>query len=276
MRQDDGMPILDKDMTLCISVASRPSNLGTRFHNFLYDELSLPFVYKAFAPVDIGQTIAGIRGLGIRGCSVSMPFKEAVIPLVDEMTESAAAIDSVNTIVNTDGRLVAYNTDYTAVRKLVEESGTSPSSALVQGSGGMAKAVVAALHDCGVARITVRSRNGATGSQLAKRYSAEWVPESVQVQADLLVNATPIGMAGGDAEDDLPFARELIEAADSVLDVVAIPAETPLLRAARAASKRVMTGVEVTALQAADQFELYTGVRPTADQVQRAAAFSRS
>ena len=101
------MPILNKDMTLCISLAGRPSNLGTRFHNSLYDELGLNFIYKAFTTDDLEGAVRGIRALGIRGCSVSMPFKEAVIPLVDELEPSAAAIESVNTIVNAGGRLVA-------------------------------------------------------------------------------------------------------------------------------------------------------------------------
>src|ERR1700688_3484359 len=102
--------MLNKDTTVCISLAGRPSNIGTRFHNYLYEELGLNFAYKAFSTGDLDRAIGGVRALGIRGCSVSMPFKEAVIPLVDELTASARAIASVNTIVNDDGRLTAYNT----------------------------------------------------------------------------------------------------------------------------------------------------------------------
>jgi Shikimate dehydrogenase substrate binding domain len=100
-------------------VAGRPSNVGTRFHNFLYAELGLDLVYKAFTTTDLAAAIAGIRALGIRGCGVSMPYKEACIELVDEMDGSAEAIGSVNTIVNTGGRLRAYNTDCLAVAKLL-------------------------------------------------------------------------------------------------------------------------------------------------------------
>ena len=106
-------------MTLCISLSARPSNNGTRFHNHLYGQLDLNWIYKAFAPTNLEQAIAGVRGLGIRGCAVSMPYKEDVIALVDEMDPSAKAIDSVNTIVNTDGHLKAYNTDYTAIEQLL-------------------------------------------------------------------------------------------------------------------------------------------------------------
>ena len=73
--------MLSKDTQLCISMSGRPSNIGTRFHNRLYDELGLDFVYKAFSPVDLAQAVAGIRGLPIRGAAVSMPFKEQVIPI---------------------------------------------------------------------------------------------------------------------------------------------------------------------------------------------------
>ena len=131
-------PPLSKDTRLCISLAGRPSNIGTRFHNHLYDELGLDFIYKAFTTTDIVAAIGGVRALGIRGCSVSMPFKEDVIALVDHVEPSARAIHSVNTIVNDDGRLTASNTDYIAVQTLIEDHGLQPSqSVLIRGSGGI-------------------------------------------------------------------------------------------------------------------------------------------
>ena len=68
---------VDRDTVLCISLAARPSNHGVRFHNWLYDKLGLNYLYKAVAPTDIAQAVAGIRGLGIRGAGVSMPYKQA-------------------------------------------------------------------------------------------------------------------------------------------------------------------------------------------------------
>ena len=270
------MPILNKDMSVCISLAARPSNLGTRFHNFLYDELGLNFIYKAFTTDDIEGAVRGIRALGIRGCSVSMPFKEAVIPLVDVMEESAAAIESVNTIVNDGGRLSASNTDYEAVAQLIAEQGLDPAlRVLVRGSGGMAKAVVAAFRDAGFEHVTVLARNAAIGSTLAAQYGYEWVADDpAPGSADVIVNVTPLGMQGADASA-LAFSDEHIAAASVVFDVVAFPAETPLILAARAAGKTVITGAEVHALQAARQFERYTGASITPEQIARAAAFSR-
>src|SRR5262249_62292703 len=115
-------PPFSKDTTLCISLAGRPSNIGTRFHNQLYDQLGIDFIYKAFTTTDIAAAIGGVRALGIRGCSVSMPFKRDVIALVDDVEESARAVDAVNTIVNDDGHLTASNTDYIAVRSLVADN----------------------------------------------------------------------------------------------------------------------------------------------------------
>lgn len=266
-------PPLTKDTTLCISLAARPSNIGTRFHNHLYDVLGLDFLYKAFTTTDIAAAIGGVRALGIRGCSVSMPFKEAVLELVDEVEESAAAIASVNTIVNTDGHLSASNTDYTAVRSLV--AGLSPMPFLLRGSGGMAKAVATALHDAGFTEGTLVARNEAAGRSLADGLGLAYAA-TVAEPAPMVVNVTPIGMAGGPEASELSFEEAVVAAADVVFDVVAMPAETPLVRAGRAAGKRVITGAEVIALQAAEQFERYTGVRPTAEQVAEASRVSRA
>ena len=169
------VPILNKDMTLCISLSARPSNNGTRFHNHLYEQLGLNWIYKAFAPTDLAQAIAGVRGLGIRGCAVSMPYKEDVIALVDVMDPSAKAIDSVNTIVNDGGRLTAYNTDYTAIEQLLQSNAVPTDySVLVLGAGGMAKATVAALRDAGFKDVTVVARNEGSGRALAEQYGFAW------------------------------------------------------------------------------------------------------
>lgn len=268
-------------MTLCISLSARPSNNGTRFHNHLYEQLNLNWIYKAFAPTNLEQAIAGVRGLGIRGCAISMPYKEDVIALVDEMDPSAKAIDSVNTIVNTDGRLKAYNTDYTAIEQLLATNKVPTGySVLVQGAGGMAKATVAALRDAGFADVTVIARNEVAGRALADQYGFRWQETLDGGTADLIINVTPIGMAGGmsgGAEADaLAFPQEAIDAAQVVFDVVALPAETPLIKAARAAGKPVITGAEVATIQALEQFVLYTGVRPTAEQVRAAEEFMRA
>ncbi|MFT4259720.1 shikimate 5-dehydrogenase [Microbacterium sp.] len=271
------MTLLNKDMTLCISLSARPSNNGTRFHNHLYEQLDLNWIYKAFAPADLGQAIAGVRGLRIRGCAISMPYKEDVIALVDRMDASATAIDSVNTIVNDDGVLTAYNTDYSAIAQLIEKNGLDPAATvLLRGSGGMAKATAAAFRDAGFTAVTIAARNEQRGRELAGLYGFTWVAEPGGLTADVIVNVTPIGMAQGPDEHALPFDAGQIAAASVVFDVVALPAETPLVKAGRAAGKTVITGAEVATRQALEQFVLYTGIRPSAEQVRAAEAFMRA
>ncbi len=183
---------LDKDTLLCISLSGRPSNIGTRFHNYLYGELGLNFVYKAFTTNDLQAAVGGIRALGIRGAGVSMPFKERIIEYVDVMHESASVIESVNTVVNEDGVLHAYNTDYQAIANLLRDNALHHSlSVAVAGSGGMAKAVVAAVRDYGFTDVTVVARNETTGGALAKQYGFDWQPELGAARPGLLINATP-------------------------------------------------------------------------------------
>lgn len=110
---------INKDTEVCMSLVSRSGNFGTRLHNFLYAAMNLNYLYKAFATTDFKSAIAGIRALAIRGCAISMPFKEEVMQYLDAINPSAARIRAVNTIVNDDGVLTGFDTDYTAIQKIV-------------------------------------------------------------------------------------------------------------------------------------------------------------
>ena len=268
--------LLDRDTRLCISLAARPSNIGTRFHNYLYAELGLNFVYKACTTTDLDGAVGGIRALGIRGAGISMPFKQDCIPLLDGLDESARVVSAVNTIVNDchgDGStvLTGYNTDVLAVRRLLP---TPDGPAVVAGSGGMASAALAALRGLGYEDVAVLARNEDTGRALAKRHGCEWLPRLDGRAPTLLLNATPLGMAGTESAA-LPFSRTAVAEARTVLDVVAMPVQTPFIRLAGELGVTTITGDRVIALQAAEQFAKYTGVRPSDEQVARASAYSR-
>ena len=266
---------LGKDTRMCVSLSARPGNFGTRFHNHLYRELGLDFVYKAFATDDIRGALVGVRALRIRGCAISMPFKETCIEHLDDLTPSAARIGAVNTIVNDDGHLTGHNTDCSAVRTLLEEHALPPDTPFaLRGSGGMARAVVCALHDAGLTRGVFVARNRETGPSLARASGLDWTPELTGEPPALLINATPIGMAGTPDAQSLPFTEDQIRAADIVFDVVATPSRTPFLQLATTLGKQTITGAEVIVLQAATQFELYTGHRPTPEAITRAATFA--
>jgi shikimate dehydrogenase len=260
-----------------MSLAARPSNFGTRFHNYLYDVLGLDYLYKAFTTKDLKAAIGGVRALGIRGCAISMPFKEECIPMLDELDTSASAINSVNTIVNTDGYLKAYNTDYIAIATLLRQHQVSRNyTFILRGSGGMAKAVACALRDAGFEKGTIVAKNEETGPKLSRLYGFEWRKEMGDLKADLLINATPIGMANGEDADKLSFTEQQVEQAQCIFEVVALPVETPLLKLAENKEKAVITGSEVFAIQAVEQFVLYTGVRPDDRLFHQAALHARN
>ncbi|MDF7667487.1 shikimate 5-dehydrogenase [Orbaceae bacterium ESL0727] len=271
--------IINKDTLVCMSLSARPSNFGTRFHNYLYEKLNLNYLYKAFTTHNLKDAIYGIKALGIRGCAISMPFKEACIEFMDELDPSAKIIHAVNTIVNTDGYLKAYNTDYTAVAKLIEQNQIDSHTPFVlKGSGGMANAVIGAFYDAGFKHGIVAARNQAKGSALAKRYGYQWIKDEQQIpteQAKLIINVTPIGMLGGAEATHLAFPKAMIEHADTVFDVVALPVETPMLTYAKQINKKIISGADVGVIQAVEQFVLYTGVRPSQELVDQAANFAR-
>lgn len=263
---------ISKDTRLCMSLSARPGNFGTRFQNHLYQAMELDFIYKAFTTTDLPGAIGGIRALGIRGCAISMPFKEACIPMLDALDPSAEVIGSVNTIVNDDGVLRGFNTDYIAIDRLIDRHALSPDSTLLlRGSGGMGKAVASAFRDRGFAKGKIVSRNETTGRALAESCGWEWHAVPDGLQADLLVNVTPLGMAGGAETETVAFPEAVIGSSKTVFDVVAAPVETKLIRAAKMRHIPVITGDAVMVLQGVEQFVLYTGMRPTDGQLQAAS-----
>ncbi|OCG72932.1 shikimate 5-dehydrogenase [Gilliamella sp. Occ4-3] len=271
--------IINKDTTVCMSLSARPSNFGTRFHNYLYEKLHLNYLYKAFTTNNLKDAIYGIKALGIRGCAISMPYKEACIEFIDELDDSVKSIQSINTIVNTNHHLKAYNTDYIAVAKLIVENNIDNTTPFVlKGSGGMANAVIGAFYDAGFKNGIIVARNQQKGEALAKRYGYKWVKDEQEIlphQAKLIINVTPIGMLGGIESETLAFPTTMIKNADIVFDVVALPVDTPMIKYAQKINKIIISGADVAVLQALEQFVLYTGVTPSDELVRQAGEFAR-
>jgi shikimate dehydrogenase len=258
--------MINKDTQLCISVSSRPSNFGTILHNAAYAELGLNFAYKAFGISDLAGAIAGVRALGIRGCSVSMPFKGAVVPLLDALDETAQAIGAVNTVVNEKGTLTGYNTDAHGARVALETLGIHKQDrVLLLGSGGAARAIMYALQQLQLGRVVLASRDFRRARQLAEYGGAEAIEWSSRNQTgvDVLINATPVGMEPD--IDEMPSNENVVCGCRAVMDVVVSPAETRLIKEAKKLGKRVALGHEMSLHQAAAQFRLYTGVEPPLD-----------
>lgn len=271
----------DKTTAFCMSISARPSHFGIRFHNFLYEELGLNYLYKSFAaanPEAFDDGIRAMKSLGIRGCGISMPYKERALSWADELTASAQQIGAINTLVNENGRLIGHNTDALAIQTILKDISLDRNSSfvLLLGSGGMARAMAWALRDSGFKNVLICSRNSETGSRLAADFGFKWQSSLNSLEglplADLLINTTPIGMLPYNKENDpTPFSRDQIASAKWIIESVASPPETQLVRISKEAGKPVISGFEITVLQAVEQFHLYTGTRPDSEAVRRAA-----
>ena len=251
---------LDKDTQLCVSIASQPGNFGTTIHNTAFQACGLNYIYKSFGITDLENAVEGLRAFGIRGCGVSMPYKEKIIPLLDEIDQEAAAIGAINTVVNTKGLLKGYNTDVygvdVAIDKLFVSSHTN---AIVVGAGGMSKAIVTAMKKKGIKKITLFNRTPHKVKQMAEQFSIDvgCFAELKESTAELLVNATSVGMAP-DVEGCI-FTEDQIFKASAVLDVPTNPMQTTLIRLAESHNKLIIPGHFISLHQAALQFKLYTG-----------------
>lgn len=262
---------LDKDTVVCISVAARPGNLGTVVHNAAFAATGLNFIYKAFRVSDIAAAMAGVRTFGIRGCGVSMPFKEAVIPHLDKLDASAAEIGAVNTVVNEDGQLTGFNTDvHGARRALADVTGLAAKRTVLLGAGGVAKAIAYALREMGAKDVVVSGRTPRKADDLAAAFGYRTIPWAARSRtpADVVINATSIGMAPDD--DECPVDEGMLADCATVMDVVVAPILTRLIRAADALGKEVIPGYRMSLHQAAMQFQLYTGLEPPLAAMERA------
>jgi len=262
--------MINKDTQMCISVASRPSNFGTTLHNAAYLAMGLNFVYKAFEISDLAGALTGVRALNIRGCSVSMPFKVAALPLLDDIDETALLIGAVNTIVNDSGWLTGYNTDAVGALKALESISAEPGeTVLLLGAGGAARAIVFALRQIGFSQVRVCNRDPKKIKELESILHCEEVPwdERHQSGADLLINATSVGMSPN--LDDSPMDFGFLSQARAVMDVVVSPIESSLIKLARSMGKQVAPGYLMSLEQSIAQFRLYTGEAPPRDVMEK-------
>lgn len=236
----------------------------------------LDLVYLAFPtpPDALADAVAGLRALGAAGANVTMPHKEAILPLLDGLHPDAAAIGAVNTVVSSTEGLIGHNTDVEGLERfLTEDTGLDAVGleAVVVGSGGAARAVVRAAEKLGVARIGIAGRDEAKAAGVALLANvAEVVPwaetERRAGAADLVINATPVGMGG---EDLLPGA--VFRPGQTVLDLIYSPPSTLFVERARRAGADAWGGLGMLIHQAALSFRLWTGVDAPLEAMSAAA-----
>lgn len=264
-------PSLGSRLTLCGSLSLHPVSTGAAMHLAGYAALGLPFTYVPFKVADLAGALGGMRALGIRGLGVSMPFKQAVIPLLDALAPLAARIGAVNTVVNDEGRLTGHNTDAVGAARAIEEAlPLAGARVLLLGAGGAARAIAFAFVDRG-ADVCVANRDRGKAEALAAACGARAAGLEEAARAgdyDAVVNATSVGMREVDAGSPVPEAA--IRAGMVVMDIVYKPIETELVRAARRRGAVAIHGGRMLLYQAAGQFELYTGSAAPLDAMEAA------
>ena len=245
-------------------------SLSPRLHSFLLARAGLNYCYLAFRvpEASLGEALSGMRALGIRGVNVTIPHKEAVIPFLDELSPAAEAIGAVNVIVNEAGRLRGHNTDWEGFLKALDSRGVGlcGRKAVVVGAGGAAAAVVYALVSSG-AEVAVVNRTPSRARALARRFSSLGSVTHGGLhdlaaflrEAELLVNATPVGMTPHAEESPVP--ADLLREGLVVYDLVYNPPETKLLRDAGERGCLAIGGLEMLVYQGIRALELWTGHR---------------
>ena len=278
-------------MTRYLGVIGHPgkTSLSPSFQQAALDALRLDVRYEAWptAEEELADRIAGLREADRLGANVTIPHKEAVVPLLDEVDELASRVGAVNTIVNRDGRLSGHNTDVGGfLRALREDGGFEPAGArvVVAGAGGAARAVTVALIDSGAASVTVVNRTLARAGRLVDELRPAAGSTELHALPDvavswagaarscrLLINCTSVGMAGTPEEKESPVPTEAIPSDALVFDLIYQPAETPLMAAARRRGARVLGGLPMLIYQGAESFRMWTGHEAPTDVMFEAA-----
>ena len=250
-------------------------------HNSAFEATNTNGVYLAWEvdATELAETVANIRRYQMYGINLSMPYKEQVIAYLDQLSEEACLIGAVNTVVNREGTLIGYNTDGKGFFKSLPSFKISRKKLVLLGAGGAAKAILAQAILDGVSQISVFVRSSSmekTRPYLEKIQNATgfrvdlFALEDVQdlqdsiTKADLLVNATSVGMDG--SSQPIPTSIVLPEKL-MVADVIYQRFETPFLKWARNQGNQSINGLGMLLYQAAEAFELWTGKEMPTDQI---------
>lgn len=228
-------------------------------HNEGFQAAGIDGVYLAFEVSDISEAVKGIRALGIRGVSVTIPHKVSVMSHLDEIDEKARKIGAVNTIVNENGRLRGYNTDCDgALSALMTKTEVQGKLVLIAGAGGAARAVGFGLKEKG-AQVVFCNRTEIKAKNLAEKLEGDFCPmnDIEKTPWDIIVNTTSVGMTPD--VDKMPVPEILLKPGQIVMDIVYNPLKTHLLEKAGKAGCITVDGVTMFVHQGLCQFELWTG-----------------
>ncbi len=261
--------------------------ISPAMHNAAFKKLGLDFEYVPFEvePKDLSEALKGLRALHIAGFNVTIPHKESIVPLLDEVTKLARIIGAVNTVLNQEGKLIGYNTDGAGfIDSLKEDAKTDPhgKGVVVLGAGGASRAVSIMLAEAKAKSIILADVQEEKAKELSEYIDSSFEADcdfvgvnSKELQraidrANILVNTTPVGMHP--KIDQSPLSEEIVlHKKLLVYDLVYNPSETKLLKTAKAAGCKTCSGLGMLVRQGALAFTIWTGEEAPLKAMRKAA-----
>ena len=252
-------------------------SLSPLIHNTAFTSLNMAVRYEALdvEPNEVGKAITRLDGITVLGANVTIPLKQAVIPFLDELTNTAARVGAVNTIYIQDKKRIGHNTDVEGFLAPLETMSLDGSNMVVLGSGGAARAVLVALSTrFRPAQITLVSRQAQKAQVVCDdlgvgRAATYDQLESLVGAAHLVVNTTPVGMTPNTQASPIPPNIRFRDG-QTVYDLIYIPSETQLLKQARADGAHCIGGLPMLVAQAAASFRIWTGQNMPTEIVEKA------
>jgi len=244
-------------------------------YNAAFEALGLNYLYVPFVVKDLEKAVEGVRHLGIKAIGVTIPYKIAVLPYLDELDRDARRIGAVNAIVNHDGTLLGANTDgQGAVKALQEITAIAGKKVVLLGAGGAARAIAFAIADAGGSLVIV-NRTKDVAESLAKAVDCKYANVDELEQelkgAHIVINATSVGMVP--AENASLVRKEVLAPEYIVMDLVSNPRETTLLKEAKERGCKIVHGERMLFWQGVLKFQVYTGMEPPMEVMEKALSF---
>lgn len=264
--------------TKLLGVMGHPINhsFSPAIHNAALNDAGLDYAYLPLeVPKEsLNNTLKWIKTLNFRGFNVTIPHKNAILPLLDEVTEEAKTVGAVNTVIRENGRLIGYNTDIVGFTAGLAEANfkAENKNAVILGAGGAARAVIAGLLKEKIKNIAIAARNTEKAEILAKNFDegiicvnfADAEYKNILTDADIVINTTPLGMYPNvDAMPPIDFS--IVKKDALIYDIIYTPEETKFLSEAKANGLKTQNGETMLVEQGAAAFRLWTGENPNVD-----------
>ena len=257
--------------------------LSPSMHNFIYQKLGIDVEYKKWeiSPNNLKSHIEKINNENFIGANITVPYKEKIVPLLDEIRNEAKFTGAVNTIVKNNNKLIGYNTDVYGIEQTLDIKLKNDviNNAVIFGAGGAAKAALFVLLQRGLNNLTIVNRTKSNALKMISKFNnvncdqtiitlnEKSQIKSACLSADLIINTTILGMKNSGYEDISPIDSTFIDSNSVIFDMVYNPTKTPLIKIALERNANIIEGLNMLVYQAIKSIELWTGIRPSFDDM---------